>query len=78
MQNQQESQQPQQQLPQPQNMSNQKQPLTAEELEQLKEKLKPDEKIEANPYLRALEKQEFDQRQKKVYGDSRLYVEKDW
>ena len=55
-----------------------KQPLTEEQLKQLQEKLKPDQKIEANPYLRALEKQEFENRRKQVYGDSKLYIEKDW
>jgi Ca-activated chloride channel homolog len=55
-----------------------KQPLTEEQLEELKEKLKPDEEIEANPYLRALEKQEVENRKKQVYGDSKLYIEKDW
>ena len=68
----------QQQAQNQQQSSGQKQPLTSEQMQELQEKLKPDEKIDANPYLRALEKQEVEQRQQKVYGDSKLYVEKDW
>jgi len=73
-----QEQQTQQDQQQKQNAQQQKQPLTSEQLEELKEKLKPDENIEANPYLQALEKQEFEKRKQKVYGDAKLFVENDW
>jgi len=73
-QNDQQNQQNQSQQDQPQ----EKQALTPEQLEELKQRMKPDENIDANPYLQALEKQEFDQRKQKKYGDSKLYIEKDW